>query len=118
MSNLKKDYEISVWKDIQEELSFVEKRVAVIGSNVMASPCRAQTPKFKKKVNGEKELTFSLYSQYIDPITGETVHNPFVDLVDNETKIKLKYRNKWYDFIVKDVQEDSSAKTKSYTATD
>lgn len=126
MSDLKKAYEISIWKDVLESVTendqtiqkFVEKRVAVIGSDKMETQCRAIVPKFKKKVNGEKELTFQLYSSYIDSITGEEVHNPFTDLLDNETKLKLKYRGKWYDMVVKDVQEDSSTKTKTYTAID
>ena len=118
MSYLKKAYEISVWKDELNGTSFEEKRVAIIGSDQMESPSRAQSPKFVKKVNGEKQLTFSMYSQYIDPITGENTHNPFADLLDNETKLKLKYRGKWYDLIIKNVEEDSTSKTKTYTATD
>lgn len=118
MGYLKKAYEISVWKDYNENNSFVEKRVAIIGSDKMESPSRAQAPKLTKKVSGEKEFSFKLYSQYIDPITGENIQNPFVDFLDNEAKVKLKYREKWYDFIIKDVQEDSSTKTKTYTATD
>ena len=118
MSRLKKSYEISVWKDVQEGTNFVEKRIAIIGSDAMSSLSGARSPKFKKNINGSKELTFTMYSQYIDPISGEDTHNPFVDLIDNETKIKLHFRNKWYDLIVKDIQEDSNQNSKQYTATD
>ena len=118
MGRLHKSYEISLWKDVLINQNFEEQRIAIIGSDSMSTLNRALTPKFKKNVNGSKELTFTMYSRYIDPISGEDTRNPFVDLIDNESKIKLKYRDKWYDFIVKDIQEDSSQNTKTYTATD
>lgn len=119
MSRLKKAYEISLWQDIQDsQASFTEQRVAVIGADSMKTPCRALTPKFKKSLNGTKELTFKMHRQYKDPVTGEQISNPFVDLIGNESKIKLYYQNAWYDFIVKNIQQDSSNSTVSYTATD
>jgi hypothetical protein len=64
---------------------------------------RAITPKFKKGINGSKELTFKMYRKYFDTITGEEVGNPYVDLLTNESKIKLQYCGKWYDFIIKNI---------------
>jgi hypothetical protein len=59
-----------------------------------------------------------MYYQYIDMVSGEQKNNPFVGLVSNETKLKLRYRDKWYDLIVNKVEEDSSKKTYQYTAVD
>lgn len=120
MSILKKPYELSVWRDVQgaDGITFEEQRLATIGSNVMTSQYRALEPKLKRKVNGSNELTFKMHRKYKDSITGEEVTNPFVDLVLNESKLKLKYNEKWYDFIVKNVDQDSNNATYSYTATD
>lgn len=119
MSILKKPYEISVWRDVpQSDGTFKEQKIAVIGSDTMTSQYRAAAPKFTRKTNGERELSFSLYRRYKDSMTGEEVINPFVNLVNNESKIKLKYDGKWYDFIIKDIQQTSSKRTITYTATD
>jgi hypothetical protein len=39
-------------------------------------------------------------------------------LVDNETKIKLLLDGKWYDLLVKNIAQDSTNSSYSYTATD
>jgi hypothetical protein len=49
-----------------------------------------------------------MYKKYTDPVTGEWVTNPFVDWLISERKIKLEYDGKWYDFIIKDINENSS----------
>ena len=103
MSRLKKPYEISVWEDVWNGTKFVEVRKMVIGSNTMESRQRAFEPNLKRNVNGSNELTFKLYKKYRDDVTGERVNNPFVDEIVNETKLKLNYKNKWYDFIVKNI---------------
>ena len=120
MSILKKPYELSVWRDVwgADGITFEEQRLATIGSNVMTSQYRALEPKLKRKVNGSNELTFKMHRKFKDDVTGEEVTNPFVDLVVNEAKLKLKYKDKWYDFIVKNVSQDSNNATYTYTATD
>ena len=96
---------------------FEERKLAVIGSNTMDSECRACTPEFKKNVNGEYSLTFILYSRYFDHDKLEYTDNPFIKLLVNERKLKLKYKNKWYDFIIKSIDENSDTKSYTYTAT-
>lgn len=123
MSRLKRDYEISIWADDwnnpgQNTGAFEEKRVAVIGSDTMTSQCRAFDPKLKRNVNGTNELTFKLCRKYRDNVTGEKVDNPFVDWIKNESKIKLRFKGKWYDLIVKNVSQDSNNHTYTYAATD
>jgi hypothetical protein len=49
-----------------------------------------------------------MYKQYIDIQTGEKKENEFCDLLISERKVKLKYEDKWHDFIIKNVVENSS----------
>ena len=100
-----------------------ERQIAIIGSNTMSSPARAVEPYFTQKVNGEIILNFSIYYRYYDEEIGKIVNNPFINLLCNERKVKVKLqRNKylepeWYDFVIKDIQEDSESGTFTYTAT-
>ena len=113
MSILTKPYEISVWEDVWNGEKFVEKRLGVIGSSTMNAQCRVFSPKLTQKTDGTKELSFQLYKRYIDNITGEEINNPFYDWLVNERKVKLQYDGIWYDFIIKNIQENSS--TYQYT---
>ena len=117
-----KPYEISVWKNelIQDgnEQRFVERKLAIIGSNTMTGLNKAYDPVFNKKMNGEKSLTFSLKYKYIDTYTGEEVTNPFVSLLTNESRVKLHYDDKWYEFTVKEHKESSEESSWEYTCTD
>ena len=38
-----------------------------------------------------------------DEELGEKVQNPFIPYLVNERKVKLKYDDEWYDFIIKNV---------------
>ena len=94
-----KPYEISVWEDKLTQNGFIEKKLAVIGSDTMTGYNKVYNPVFNKKANGEKSLTFSLKYKYFDPYTGnDEVINPFVALLTNERKVKLHYDNQWYEF--------------------
>ena len=143
MENLIKPYEISLWRDV---LTFVyadgaesedvvinghgeviaqyykEQKVCTIGGNNFNSPNRAVNPKLVSKINGENILTFDMYISYYDNETGEIIYNPYVNKLVNEAKIKLRYDNlkeiKWYDFLIKDIKEQSDKKIISYTAKD
>lgn len=110
MSILKKPYEISIWDDIWDEgqQKFVENRYAIIGSDTMQSQNRVLEPNLTRNVNGTKKLTFKMCKRYKDSITGKTIINPFSDQLISERKVKLKYGDEWFDFIVKNIQEDSS----------
>ena len=44
--------------------------------------------------------------------------NPFLSLLTNERKVKVFWKDKWYDLIIKNCQEDSEHKTITYTCTD
>ena len=118
MSNLT-NYEISIWEDKfdSDTGQFIEQRVMVIGASDLITQSRALQPFFKRGVNGTNELSFEMYYRYEDSVTGELVENPYVKYLTNETKIKLKKDGKWYDFIIKNIQEDSANKLFKYSAT-
>lgn len=120
-------YNISIWKDIPKkwqvdetnQISYIdEEKIADIGSNTMTSLNRAIKPQLINNVNGTNNFSFTLYISYIDTKTGEKVKNPFVDLISNESKIKVFWKDKWYDFIVKNIQESSSGKSIQYNCID
>lgn len=135
---IKKPYQISLWGERQiysvrngnsveevfdkpkEFLNSYTKEypIAVIGSNTMESPIKAFNPKLVRQTNGTNTLTFDIFYRYYDDEENEFKLNPFISLLSNERKIKLKYDEKWYDLIIKGVQEDSQKGTYTYTCQD
>lgn len=103
---------------------YKEKKVLILGSDTMNTPIRAFNPKLQINVNGSASLTFSIYYQYYDEDEEEFFNHPYIQYLVNERKIKLRYGElghkdtKWYDLIIKDIQEDSTSKTFTYTAKD
>jgi hypothetical protein len=57
----------------------------------MNSAIRAVQGKLNSKVNGENILTFNMYSHYYDSELESYIENPFVKLLINERKVKLRY---------------------------
>ena len=124
----KNKYEISLWEDklvpqtgegqniVPEH--YEEEKVCIIGSDTMTSQARALEPKLVRNVNGTNKLTFKLYYTYIDNETGKRIQNPFTSLLVNERKVKCKWEDQWYDFVIKGIQEDSNGKTITYTCED
>lgn len=120
MSILKKPYEISVWDDIwdPDDKQFIEQRICTIGTHNMESQARVFDPVLTRNANGVKKFSFKMYHTYTDRITGEKTRNPFTDLLVAERKVKLKYgkyedsdgevHDCWYDFIIKNIQENSA----------
>ena len=141
MSVIKQPYEISVWEDVivyvgtpsGNEYSsitdmtgtgdtvdyqyYTERELAIIGSSTMTSPARTINNIFKRNINGVETLTFDMYYQNEDIDEGQIVHNPLIDLVIDERKVKLHYDDKWYDFIVKKDDEKGRDYKYSFTCT-
>lgn len=103
---------------------YKERKLCVIGSDTMEAPCRAIQPKLVSNINGANTLTFNMYYKYYDEELDEITFNPFHKLLTNERKIKLRYGapdatdTKWYDLIIKNVQENSENNTFVYTCKD
>lgn len=118
---LKKPYEISIWEDFtpsEDKKYYQERKLMIIGSDQMTAPPRVHKPILKENVNGTHTLTFTLYNKYFDEEIGDFVDNPFLPYMVNERKVKLKYDGKWYDFVIKDIEEDSTEHTFNYSLTD
>lgn len=120
-----KPYELSIWKDQLKNVEntennsyYEEALVAKIGSDQTSSPYEAFNIELIKNVNGEVKLSFSMIHTVFDEELGEKVQNPFIPYLVNERKVKLKYDDEWYDFIIKNVEENSSDNTFNYEATD
>lgn len=105
---------------------YKERLICIIGSDTMDTPIRAVNGSLNSKINGENILTFDLYSHYYDTDLEEEIKNPYTSLIFNERKVKLRTgpkgpegaETKWYDLVIKDIQEDSESKTYTYTAKD
>ncbi len=86
----------------------------------------------KENINGEKTLTFNMLRK-IKNDNGELIDNPLVKLLTNERKLKLRdgeaypfstiedlnqedTDERWYDFIIKNIDEDKSSYLNTYTA--
>lgn len=121
---MKDKYEISIWEDylVASEdgvpAHFEERKIGIIGSDKMTSQIRAIAPTLVNNVNGTSTLTFQLYYSYIDNETGEKVRNPWTSLLVNERKVKVLWKGKWYDMVVKSIQESSDKHVITYTCKD
>ena len=100
---MKPKYEISIWEDVPSEdgASFIEQKIIVIGSDTMTSESRAREPKLVNNINGTNKFTFNMYYSYIDTRTGEKIENPYIPYLVNERKIKVLWKKKWYDLLIK-----------------
>ena len=107
---IKENYEISVWRDVYEmragetEATWHEDKIAIIGSNTRTDAARAFNPVLTVDIYGQETFKFDIYSKYYDE-DGAQVENPYLNLLINEAKIKVKFRGKWHDFIIKEVGE-------------
>ena len=110
-------YEVSVWNDVYDNTThrFTEEKIAVIGSNTMTTQFRVLDPTLTENTNGTKTLTFSIYYRYIDHLDGIEKINPFIKLLIVERKIKLHWKDEWYDFIIKQRVESSDKHSFIYT---
>lgn len=138
MAAILNEYELSIWKDVWalptlyddngnvvrvfEDSPEVldEEKSAILSTDNFTFPGKAINIIFKTKINGTHELTFDLPGKYIDSTTGKKVKNYLRNLIDNETKVKLKYKDQWYSFYVKKVTEkrDKNILQYSYSCTD
>lgn len=110
-------YEISLWDD---GLSKQEEKLCILGASEMAFEGRSINNKFITNINGSHTLTFDIPKKYFDYSTGEMVENIIINEIWNESKIKLNFDGKWYEFVVRDIAETRQGKQLyfSYTCVD
>ena len=143
MTEFRQEYELSIWEDVSIESKgnighFEERKIAVIGAHDLHTPTKAYNVTLKENVNGEKTLTFSIPRMYRDK-NGELIDNPFLSLLTAERKLKFRdgeayvceetedinkiinFQNgeddqeKWYDFVIKSIDEDRDKYVNNYT---
>lgn len=133
---IREPYELSVWLDelIPEQNQtweendikktgiilehYEERKVAIIGANDMDTPFAARNPNLILNVNGSVTLTFEMFYRCFDEWYGEEGDfrdNPYTSLLNNEAKVKFKFRDEWYDLLIKKVEENSENYTFKYT---
>ena len=121
MGMIKYPYELSVWK---EELNGTNKKIeskgVIIGAHDMNYLGKATSITLTRKLNGTNVLVFSMPDRYFDSLTGEFVRNEFINVLSPESKIKFHYKNRWYEFFIKKVDEKKVLKSyiKTFTCTD
>lgn len=104
-------YSLELWEEhFIEATSSVpahwdESRVVFLGGDSMDYPGKAYDIRFTQDVYGELKLEFSIDGIFTNTIGGAVEKNYLIDYLFSEVKIKLKYDNKWYDFILKDITE-------------
>lgn len=117
---MKERYEISLWEDYLNSSGsnlYEERKLCVIGSDSMTAENRAYFPRLVNNINGTHSFTFKMYYCLTDE-NGTKYQNPFLNLLVNERKVKVFWHNEWYDFVIKNCQEDSSGKFIEYTCQD
>lgn len=136
---MERQYELSIWEDYivpkgaNHEEYYEERKVAIIGSHQMEAPERASNIELREAINGERTLTFEILRR-IKGADGELVDNPYLSLLQSETKLKFRdgaeypfgstatemdledVNERWTDFIIKDINENSDSDTCSYIA--
>lgn len=121
MAIIKNQYELSVWNEILlENGTKQETKSIIIGAHDMDYLGRAIDLKFTTKINGTHSLTFRMISKFFDSKEGKFVENDFIDYLFNERKLKLYYKDNWYEFYIKTVNESKKDDTVyiDYTCSD
>ena len=88
---------IKVGKQVFEEMEVEE-----LSSDKSTFEGRAYNINLIQNINGMNTLTFSIPKKYFDRKEGKMVKNHLPDMIWNKNKIKLRYKDKWFTFIVND----------------
>lgn len=121
MSIQKYPYELSIWEEHLDDNGIKrEKRLATIGSSDMTYGGKATGIELKREIKGTNTLTFKMPSKFFDSEKGEYVKNEFIDMLYNEQKVKLFYKDSWLEFYVKQISEEKNFKSimKTFTCED
>ena len=121
MAIQKHEYELSIWeKELVDGNTINEIKLQVIGAHDMTHLGRATNVHFKKLLNGTHVLTFQMPIRFFNSEVGDYVQNELIENLFNEQKIKLKFKNKWYEMVVKSINEKKNFKSvmKDFTCSD
>ena len=133
------DYELSIWTKFFDNSSkqYIETKQNIIASPSLMFKGKAYNINLKENVNGEKTLTFSMAQKIVDE-DGQLILNPLISLLTAEKIIKLRNgeeysydensdlsiidfynslddENKWSEYVIKTVDEDTSSFVNTYT---
>ena len=98
--------------DIVQNQYLEEVCIATIGSDTMDTPIRAFNPILTEELNGSKTFTFQINYRYWDDEEEEFKLNPFINLLVNERKVKLKYGEEEIKYQLGDINQDGVVDTK------
>ena len=121
MAMLKYPYELSVWKEeLNGSNSKIEEKGVIIGAHDMTYLGKATNLVLTRKLNGTNVLTFQMPDKYFDYEKGDYIHNELIDVLYTESKLKLFYKNRWYEFFIKKTEEKKQFKSYmiNFTCTD
>ena len=117
----KHEYELSIWeKELVDGNTINETKLQVIGAHDMTHLGRATNVHFRKLLNGTHVLTFQMPIRFFNSEVGDYVQNELIENLFNEQKIKLKFKNQWYEMVVKSINEKKNFKSvmKDFTCAD
>ena len=120
MAIQKHKYELSIWdKELTNE-GIKEYKQQIIGADDMSHLGQATNIHFKKMLNGTHILTFQMPSMFFNSEKGDYVQNELIENLFNEQRIKLNFRDKWYELVIKDISESKNYKSimKNFSCSD
>lgn len=124
MAVLTEPYEISIWertselKEVGDGFYKKEHKISTIAQDGVKVPTYAFNIILKKNVNGETSLGFDMFYKYYDEDTQQLEDNPYIPYMVNERLVKLKYRDEWYDFTIKNATKKTEDYIFSYTCSE
>lgn len=85
-----------------------EEKVKIIASDSMINyQTRVYDIELLRKIDGTNTLTFKA-PKFCYSTTGEKYDNDFLEYLHTKAKLKLLYKNKWYDFIINIRKEEKN----------
>ena len=121
MAIQKHEYELSIWnEELKNDGTREEHKQQIIGAHDMTHLGRATNVHFKKLLNGTHVVTFQMPSKFFNSEIGDYVQNELAENIFNEQKIKLFFKDEWYEMVVKTISESKNFKSimKNVTCSD
>lgn len=121
MAIQKHEYELSIWnEELKNDGTREEHKQQIIGAHDMTHLGRATNVHFKKLLNGTHIVTFQMPSKFFNSEIGDYVQNELAENIFNEQKIKLFFKDEWYEMVVKTISESKNFKSimKNVTCSD